>query len=136
MPHPDIKEKHPVTPNFPTFKVLWNGQELNCYFDRFVIENNKDKIRFQSFLKNEYDEHGHQEFWGHYVAKEFSISSEKIEKINQYFENNGYPISCFGYDKILYINDFDYLTDSSKWDRNALSLEEMVDDILEILWSE
>ena len=136
MPHPNIKEKHLVTPNYPTFKVLWNGQEIDCYFDRFVIENNKDKIRFQSFLKNEYDEHGHQEFWGHYVAKEFSISPEKIEKINQYFENNGYSISCFGYDKILYINDFDYLTDSSKWDRNVLSLEEMIDDILEILWSE
>ena len=136
MLHSDIKEKYRVVPNFPTFKVLWNEQEIDCYFDRFVIENNKDKIRFQSFLKDEYDEHGHQESWWYYVAKEFSITPEKVEKVNQYFAKNNYPISCFGYDKILYINDFDYLTDSSKWDRNALSLEEMVDDILEILWSE
>lgn len=136
MFHPNIKEKHLDTPNFPTFKVLWNEQGIDCYFDRFVIENNKDKIRFQSFLKNEYDEYDYRESWGHYVAKEFNITPEKIEKINRYFKNNNYPISCFGYDKILYINDFDYLTDSSKWDRNALSLEEIIDDILEILWAE
>lgn len=136
MPHSDIKEKHRVVPNFPTFKVLWNEKEVDCYFDRFILKNNKDKIDFHSFRRNEYDEYDYREFWGHYISKEFNITPEKIEKINQYFDNNNYPISCFGYDKILYINDFDYLTDSSKWDRNALSLEEMVDDILEILWSE
>ena len=112
MSHLNIKEKYLATPNHPTFKVLWNGQELNCYFDRFVIENNKDKIRLQSFLKNEYDEHGHQEFCGHYIGKEFNITPEKVEKVNRYFTQNNYPINCFGYDKILYINDFDYLTDS------------------------
>lgn len=136
MSHSNIKEKHLDTPNFPTFKVLWNEQGIDCYFDRFVIENNKDKIRFQSFLKNEYDEYDYREFWGHYVAKEFNITPEKVEKVNQYFAKNNYPISCFGYDKILYINDFDSLTERSKWDRNAFPLEEMIDDILEILWTE
>ena len=136
MIHPNIKAIHLTVPDCPTFQVLWNWQGVDCYFNRFTIKNVKDKIEFQSFQCNEYDEYGSQESWGYYDAQEFNISPEKVEKVNQYFAQNDYPIKCFGYDKILYIDGFESLTNPAKWNQTAFPLEEMVKNILGILWDE
>ena len=136
MRHSNIKEKHLVSPNYPTFEVIWNYQAFSCYFDQFVIFIDKDKIEFHSLQCNEYKEYDVHKLWGHYEAKEFTVSPEKVKKVNEYFAENKYPLECFGYDKTIYINGFEALTNPSCEYFFSFPLEKMVDNILEILWDE
>ena len=131
-----IKETYLQNPDYPIFKVLWSGKATENYFDRFVINNDKEFIYFKSLQQNEYGDYYNENLWGKCLADEFHVSPTKVDKINQYLKTHNYPLNCFGYNTILYIDDFDSLIHSEKWQNNILPLEEIINDILEILWEE